>query len=45
MKDTYPNVHKSEYAWVSKKHDYYINNDSDLDNLYKKIDNIIKEIQ
>jgi hypothetical protein len=41
MGDLYPKVHSSEYIWVSRTMDFVIDNDSALEVLYKKIDDII----
>jgi hypothetical protein len=35
------NVHASEYSSVGLKHDYYVNNNSTVDELHRQIDSII----
>ena len=36
------NIHASESAWAGSKFDYVVENDSTIDNLYKKIEDILK---
>ena len=42
MAREYPGVHISEWGWVDQKFDYEIENDGTLQELYLKIDNIVK---
>ena len=37
MEQKYPDVHESEWAWISNKFDYDIQNDNSLSDLYKKV--------
>ena len=45
MKACYPNVHVTEWGWIAEKFDYEIENDGTLDELYRKIDEIMVKIQ
>lgn len=44
MEKTYTSAHFSEWAWVGSNSDYEINNDSNLDDLKHKVNDIIKNI-
>lgn len=45
MKQTYPDVHFSEWAWAGSVVDFEISNDSTIENLYSTIDGIIENIK
>jgi hypothetical protein len=41
MKEVYPNVHASEYSWVSSEFDVVVDNNGSIDDLYKELKNLV----
>lgn len=45
MSTLYPEVHSSEYSWASTDFDQVISNNGTLDELYSKINDLVRDLQ
>ena len=41
MEQKYPNVHKSEWAWIGSHYDIVLDNNCDLSTLQKRVDDLV----
>ena len=44
MRNAYPEVHYSEWAWVGQFTDIMMDNNCDLDTLQKRVDNLVDSL-